>query len=281
MPDVTPELVAGRQFPSVFRGYARGDVRAFLAEVAQQLEAFQTERTELAGRLDALTGADLEADIDRATAQINRLLQEARSIAEDMRTRAADESRELLADAHTRAEAEKLSASEDAYALRRDAWNTAAELIEQCSAYAVSTRDTAGREALQVVGEAEREAHRIHVAAKRESEDIVRAARMEAERMATAGRARQDELIEAGLRQAEAAQERTRALEQRRNELMVELERLRVLISGDAEPGQPSIQPPATPASTVTPSSVAPPGRSSDVIEQVASLVAELSLIHI
>ncbi len=244
MSDVTPESVAERSFLTSFRGFQRDEVRAFLAEVAAELRRLEADRLQLAQRVDTLAGADLEEDIDRATSQINELLQQARAIAEDMRSRAAGETEALLADARGRARSEIESASTDAVALRRDAWETSSEMLAQCAAVATRTREEAQREAVQLVGEAEREAHRIQVAARREREEAIRAARLEAERMTAEARNRHDEILEAALKQSEAAQERTRALEHRRNQLMAELDRLR---SGIADvPETPDLEPPPT-----------------------------------
>jgi hypothetical protein len=54
---------------------------------------------------------------------------------------------------------------------------------------------------------------------------------MEAERLQAEAHARHDEIIEVGRRQADASQERARALEQRRQELLSELETLRSSLS--------------------------------------------------
>lgn len=50
---------------------------------------------------------------------------------------------------------------------------------------------------------------------------------MEAEKVQAEAHARHDEIIELARRQADASQERARALEQRRQELLTELETLR------------------------------------------------------
>jgi hypothetical protein len=78
-----------------------------------------------------------------------------------------------------------------------------------------------------VRGSAEREAHRLTAAGRREAEDLLRGAKMESERLGLEATSRHDEVIESARRQAESAQERARALEQRRDELLGELENLR------------------------------------------------------
>jgi hypothetical protein len=81
------------------------------------------------------------------------------------------------------------------------------------------------------MGEAEREAHRLTSSARREAEDLMRSAMMDAEKLASEAKKRHDDLIEQAYRQAESAQERTRALEERREELMLELETVRSTLS--------------------------------------------------
>jgi hypothetical protein len=54
---------------------------------------------------------------------------------------------------------------------------------------------------------------------------------MDAEKMASEAKKRHDDLIEQAYRQSESAQERTRALEERREELMLELETVRSTLS--------------------------------------------------
>ena len=78
--------------------------------------------------------------------------------------------------------------------------------------------------ALFVQAEAEREASRLTGDARRERDDAVRAGREEAERLVSTARQEADSLLSAARRQADAAQERARALEVRRTELMADLE---------------------------------------------------------
>ena len=84
---------------------------------------------------------------------------------------------------------------------------------------------------LSVMGEAEREAHRLTSTARREAEDVLRSAMMDSEKLGSEAKKRHDDLIEQAYRQAESAQERTRALEERREELMLELETVRSTLS--------------------------------------------------
>jgi hypothetical protein len=104
-------------------------------------------------------------------------------------------------------------------------------LLNQSAAEARRMRGEAEQDVLSVMGEAEREAHRLTSTARREAEDVIRAAMMDSEKLASEAKKRHDDLIEQAYRQAESAQERTRALEERREELMLELETVRSTLS--------------------------------------------------
>jgi DivIVA domain-containing protein len=261
MPDLTPDDVAGREFRSGFRGYETSEVRAFLKEVAAGLAALVEDRDALTERLAQFEGKDLGAEIDSISQEVAGVLQSARTAAETIRERAAADASRWRTEAVADVEAERAAAVVDAEQLRADAWSTADQLVSQCQAHADGVIEAAEQEALRLVGEAERESHRLQAAARREAEDMVRAARMESERLAAESKARHDELIAEAMRQSEAAQERTLALEQRRQELMKELEAVRsTLIQVEGELDQrrerlglpPTEEPPPAAAKVVT-----------------------------
>jgi vacuolar-type H+-ATPase subunit E/Vma4 len=161
--------------------------------------------------------------------EVTSVLEAARAAAETMRDRAGADAARWRSEAMAEVEAMRKSARADAEAMRTDAWTTSSQLLEQVMAEVERTRAASERDSLAVMGEAEREAHRLTSTARREAEEVVRAAKMEAERLVTQAQADHDNIIATAHRQAEAAQERTRALEQRRQELMGELESLRPL----------------------------------------------------
>ncbi|HEX6286765.1 MAG TPA: hypothetical protein VFZ80_04715, partial [Acidimicrobiia bacterium] len=144
-----------------------------------------------------------------------------------MRERASLDAARWRSEAMEEADITRRQAAADAEAMRRDAWVSGSELLEQASANAEAMRAHAERDVLTIMGEAEREAHRLTSGARRESEDLIRNATMDAEKITGDATKRRDEIIDAANRQAAAAQERTRALEQRRDELLEELENVR------------------------------------------------------
>lgn len=233
-----PEEIAGRTFRHALRGYDPEEVAAFLADVAEDVRLLVEQRDRLAARLGDLGSRDLRAEFDAVSREVGQVLESAREAAEAMRERAGADAARWRSEAVAEAEAERRRARADAEQLRGDAWSTGEELLRHCQRQAEETRRDAERDAITVLGEAEREARRISAGARRDADDLVRSARMEAERLTVEAQGRHDELIEAARRQAEAAQERTRALEQRRDELMRELESVKGALSrveGDME----------------------------------------------
>ena len=226
-----PEDIARRTFRTVFRGFDPAEVSAFLGEVAEDLRRVIEQRDRLAARLGELGSRDLAAEFEAVSREVGRILEVAREAAEAMRERAAADAARWRSEAVAEVEAERRRARADAEHLRGDAWATAEELLKQVQKEAEALRRGAEQDAITVLGEAEREAHRIGAAARREAEELLRNARMEAERLVVEAQARHDEIIESARRQAEAAQERARALEERRDELMKELTAVRAALS--------------------------------------------------
>lgn len=236
--DLTPENVASRSFSHSLRGYDPAEVRTYLENLADQLRRVQAQYLAARQQLGAIEDGELEAQIDTATTDINEVLQAARIAAEQLRDRAAREATATVSRADEAAASELLSAQADAEALRKAAWDTSTAMLEQVRAEYARLRQQADRDALAIVGEAEREAHKKIATARRDSESKVRSARLEAERLLVDARAARDELIANAERAAEAAQERTAALERRREQLMAELEELR--LQREAPPEAPT-----------------------------------------
>lgn len=226
--DVTPASLRHQQFRTAFRGFEPGEVKAVLEAAARRLEAIDTERRKLQSLIDeAPEHRDLEDEFESLGREVTSILQAAREAAESMRERASLDATHWRTEATAEADRLRKEAAADAEALRRDAWVTGSELLEQSSTNAESMRANAERDVLTIMGEAEREAHRLTSAARREAEDVVRNATMDAEKVMNDATKRRDEIIDGANRQAAASQERTRALEQRRDELLDELENVR------------------------------------------------------
>ncbi|HEY7819517.1 MAG TPA: DivIVA domain-containing protein, partial [Vicinamibacteria bacterium] len=231
MDQLTPEQVAGRSFRQAFRGFDPTEVKEFLVSVSALLAELTAQRDRLAGRLGDFADRDLQTEFAAVGHEVGQVLQAAQEAAEGMRDRASADAARWRSEALSEAETERRAAREDAEHLRSDAWVASEELLRQSQSEARRLAETAERDSLSILGEAEREAHRLTAAARRESDELTRSARMEAERLQAEAHARHDEIVEQARKQADASQERARALEQRRQELLGELETLRSSLS--------------------------------------------------
>lgn len=225
--EATSEEIRRPQFRSVLRGVDRVEVEAFLDLVATRLEALETEKQTLKAQLGDTASRDLESEFDILGREVSGILQAARQAADSMRERASVDAARWRSESMAEAEASRKQAAADAEALRRDAWTSGSELLDQAAAESANLREQSDRDVLTIMGEAEREAHRLTSSARREAEDRLRAASMDVDKMTSEATKRRDGIIEAANRQASASQERTRALEQRRDDLLEELEKVR------------------------------------------------------
>jgi DivIVA domain-containing protein len=228
--DIVPEDLRRAEFSTARRGLDPSEVSRFLDQVASQIEVLQKENERLASRLGEYADRDLETEFESIGREVAAVLQAAREAADSMRERATSDAERWRSEAMTESATLRNDAKNDAEALRGDAWTTGTELLSQAVAEAHRIRRDAERDVLTVMGEAEREAHRLTSTARRDAEEVVRAATMDAEKLASEAKKNHDQLIDQAHRQAEAAQERTRALEQRRDELMEELESARATL---------------------------------------------------
>jgi DivIVA domain-containing protein len=230
-PDLAPEEIRRAQFRTVLRGLDAAEVTQYLDRLAGDIETLVGQRDRLASRLGEYADRDLKSEFDDVGREVASVLQSAREAAESMRERASLDAARWRAESIGEAETLLKEARNDAEALRGDAWATGTELLSQTHAEIRQMRQDAERDLLTVMGEAEREAHRLTSAARREAEEIVRSAAMDAEKTGAQATKRHDEMIEQAHRAAESAQERTRALEERREELLEELEHARATLN--------------------------------------------------
>ncbi len=227
----SPDDIRRATFRVVFRGFDQGEVEARLEELAVAVGELMEERDRMAARLGDLADRDLRSEFEAVGREVTSVLEAARTAAETMRERAGADAARWRSEAMAEAEELLTTARSDAEAMRTDAWTTGSQLLEQVAAEIERIRSAAERDSLAARGEAEREAHRLTAASRREADDVVRNAKMESERLVTQARSEHEEIIATAHRQAEAAQERTRALDQRRQELMAELEQVRTALS--------------------------------------------------
>ncbi|MFO7292305.1 MAG: DivIVA domain-containing protein [Actinomycetes bacterium] len=227
----TPDEIRRATFRVAFRGFDQAEVTARLEELADLVASLAEERDRLRARLGEFADRDLKSEFEAIGREVTAVLEAAREAAQSMRERAAADAARWRSEAMAEAEATLKQARADAEAMRSDAWTTGTQLLEEVQREVQRQREELERNSLAVMGEAEREAHRLTASARREAEDVLRAAKMEAERLVAQARADHDEIIASAHRQAQAAQERARALEERRAELMEEIESIRATLA--------------------------------------------------
>ena len=244
MEDVTAGEVRARTFRLTLRGFDQNEVTNYLGSVANYLEALQ-QQLHLAGLTEVESPHDLAAEYQAVGEEVTRVLEEARAAADTMRARAAADA------ARWRSETEE--ATEVA---RASAWETGTEMLEQVMAQCEALFREAEETALRLRAQAERDSARMLTDAQREREELTRAGREEGEKIVNSARKEADGLLMGARHQADVAQERTRALEERRAELMEELESAQKALLGlEDEAG--AIEPVDEPASVAEATEVA------------------------
>lgn len=271
MVEFSSDAIAHRSFRTALRGFDQSEVREFLAELADVLGSLAAERDHLASRIEAGGPDDLKHEIEVVSKEIHSVLEAARSAAEAMRERAAGEAARWRSEAIADAERARREAQVDAEHLRTDAWTTSETLLTQAQKEADRLRGEAENESLRLLGEAERDAHRTLGAGRREAEETIRTARMEAEKLDLEAKAAYGEIIETATRKAEVAQERTLALEERRDELRKELDSVRSTIAAveselDERRETLGLTPPISEPSQAAPSGEWTPGETVRVV---------------
>jgi len=231
--DVIPTDVRSRQFDAVRRGYDRSQVDEYLSNLAQEIERLQRElddrRTkELNVGLD--DPAALALELGTIGGEVAAILEAARAAADGMRGRAAADVAEWRTTAQMETQALSTDASEQSQSMRAAAWNEGSSMLSSSVAEANAHIDAAQEDALFIRAEAEREAIRLTGDAKRDREELIRSARLQSEEMIESARGESNGMLAAASQQAEQAKERARALEDRRAELLSELESTRASI---------------------------------------------------
>lgn len=201
------DRIRNANFAHAVRGYDRGEVDAFLAELAEWVAT---------GGADNAGSEAVRVELERVGERTTGLLTEAHDAAEQIKEDASRDVRQQLVDANVTAEGLRGSAEEYSEKTR-----------EEADAYARRTRKDADAFAEQSRADTETEAAETRAAAERDAEQIV----------ADANRRRTE--IEA----------RIADLEQRRDQVLAELDRLASGIAGAATQHRgPGAQPSPDPA---------------------------------
>ncbi len=208
------ERIRSATFTPARRGYDKREVDRFLSELADWLETGGDDdtRSELVRR-----------ELERIGEQTAKILTEAHEVAQAIRTEAEHETRQALVDANLNAEAMRSSADEYAEQSREEADTYARKVRADADSYDAEARAEADAYAEQTRGEAETYAGRI----REEADAAVAEQRQESER--------EGERIVADANRRKGEIEKVISdLEQRRDAVVAELERLASGIRGTA-----------------------------------------------
>ena len=231
--ELQPSTIRSHEFSTERRGYSRDEVDRFKASVADRVGELEAQLAAVAGRLEQLgitDPAELKSELETVADEVGGIIAAAKEAAAGLRSRAAEDAARWRAEADREARELRSTAQRDAEAARGSAWETATALVEETKAAAEGMLHGADQDALFIRAQAEREALRLTGDARRDAEEELRSARTEGERLLIEARAESGATLATARQSAEAAQERARALEARRAELMTELETARLSI---------------------------------------------------
>src|SRR5437588_1620341 len=144
-PGVTPDEIARRSFPVVFRGYDQDQVRRFLKKVGEELVAVREREQETRRALDEARGLLAHPELDEVTLtaalgeETTRILRSAREAAADMRTKAEERVARMVQEA-----------DEHGARLRLEAESVLARRVEEADEVASNIRAAAESDARQV-----------------------------------------------------------------------------------------------------------------------------------
>ncbi len=228
--EVTSGEVRTRRFDVVRKGYDRTQVESFLAAVARRIDQLERSAAEVANS-EISVGLDepeaLARELSAIGGEVATILEAARAAADSMRSRAVADVEEWRSTAEAETSRTLADAAEQSHSLRTAAWNEGSSMLQSAFAEANQLLDRAKEEALFIRAEAEREAIRLTGDAKSDRDEMIRTTRLEAEQIIENARTESDGVLAAANQAAELAQERARALEERRSELLTELEAAR------------------------------------------------------
>ena len=233
-----PDTFSTRGIPTSRRGYDRKVVDALVADVVAAWGALESRHRELLAEIERSGGLEyLARDLGSIAGDVGRILSAATEAAEGIRSRAEEDARRIADESAGEAAALRAAAAADAagleseaerqaFAVRRDAWDTGMDLLGGVYRAVADVLATAEDEAQVIRADAEKETHRRLAIARKEAEEIIRNAKFEADRQLTLARELAQEMLDR-TQGSEAQVLPTAAERRRRQEIMVEIERLR------------------------------------------------------
>ncbi|HEY5011505.1 MAG TPA: DivIVA domain-containing protein, partial [Acidimicrobiia bacterium] len=175
-PRMTADEVAGRSFPTAFRGISESDVRAFLKRVADELTSARGREHELMTTIDELETRlrtpqplDEQELLDALGEETTRLLRSAREAAADIRTKSEERASRLVHDAHEEAQRVRQEADEVLGVRTHEAETVAQGLLEEAEQRASDLMRVADERSAEVRAAAERFADELRARVEREA----------------------------------------------------------------------------------------------------------------
>jgi DivIVA domain-containing protein len=183
-PRLTPDEVAGRSFPTAFRGISETDVRAFLKRVAEDLGAVRAREQELSNTIEELEARlrtprplDEHELLDALGEETTRLLRSAREAASDIRNKAEERAARLVHDAHEESQRVRQEADEILGVKTHEAESVANGMLEEAEQRASDLMRVADERALEVRAAADRYAEELRARGEHESATEIDGAR--------------------------------------------------------------------------------------------------------
>jgi len=225
--DLGPEGFGTRGIPSARRGYDKRVVDTLVSEAVERWVELKRRYDALRAEVDRAGGLEhLARDLKAVGDDVSRILEAAKEAADGMRVRAQSDADVVGTGAAAGAAAVVQEAEDQAFQTRRDAWETGAELLALVRETASAILAEAEDDALLVRAEAERESHRRLAVTRKEQDDMIRSGRYELERQITNARDLAAEMLSVA-RTEEVSLVPTPDQEERRREVLGEIERLR------------------------------------------------------
>lgn len=173
---MTADEVAGRSFPTAFRGISESDVRAFLKRVADELTSARGREHELMTTIDELETRlrtpqplDEQELLDALGEETTRLLRSAREAAADIRTKSEERASRLVHDAHEEAQRVRQEADDVLGVRTHEAETVAQGLLEEAEQRASDLMRVADERSAEVRAAAERFADELRVRVERDA----------------------------------------------------------------------------------------------------------------
>lgn len=223
---LSPEEIAHRSFPTSFRGFATGEVRDYLARVADELRAAGAQEREWQRRLTEAEHRAAHPVLDQATLsravgeEMARLLASAQEAAQELKAKAEEKAGRILREAHDHAQR-----------VRDDAESVLARRTAEAGEAAGAIRAAAEAERAALLERTQRDAEAKLVEVEARSRSLVDAAEVARDQVLTdLGRRRR--MVNAQVQQLRAGRERLldayRVVRRTLDEVSEELERVEV-----------------------------------------------------